>query len=311
VKSTYIDSVELLYDGRAHFNWRVFGTVSGRWSCRLQSCPRWSAKIEDRAREIYAAEPGHTLVYFDLSQSEMRGAAYLSGDKNFIATCESGDVHVGNAKVLFPQGVEALERDPKGKHCPVHKEQGADKNGTCNCGKLMRDITKNAGFGILYSAEIATIFTFLRAKGFNVQLNAVSAMFDSVHDVYGRYYEYCEENLAFCKANGWQRTAIMKRKRQIGYFPKPGDVYNFKVQSLIADLMNLRLLELKKRLPKGCFVIAQIHDALIIHCPNRYVERVKRIVKEIWAEKVTIDESGCTFVMPIDLKEGERWSSFG
>jgi DNA polymerase I-like protein with 3'-5' exonuclease and polymerase domains len=176
---------------------------------------------------------------------------------------------------------------------------------------LMRDIAKNAGFGILYSAKIDTIFTFLRGKGFDVTLNAVQAMFDEVHDRYSTYYEYCEENLQFCKDNGWQRTAILGRRRQIGYFPTPGDVYNFKVQSLIADLMNLRLIELKKRLPRGCFVVAQIHDALIIHCLNRYVERVKRIVKEIWAQEVTIPESGCTFVMPAEIKEGERWSSFG
>jgi DNA polymerase I-like protein with 3'-5' exonuclease and polymerase domains/uracil-DNA glycosylase len=128
VKGTYVDSLELDGDDRAHFNWRVFGTVSGRWSCRLQSCPRWSEKIEDRPRELYVAEPGSTLVYFDLSQSEMRGAAYLSGDKNFIATCESGDVHSGNAKILFPQAAEVLTNDPKGE------------------GKRFRDIAKNGGF---------------------------------------------------------------------------------------------------------------------------------------------------------------------
>jgi DNA polymerase I-like protein with 3'-5' exonuclease and polymerase domains len=166
-------------------------------------------------------------------------------------------------------------------------------------------------FGILYSAEIATIYTFLRGKGFDVTLNSVQAMFDEIHDKYSRYYEYCEENLQFCKKEGWQRTAILGRRRQIGFFPKPGDVYNFKVQSLIADLMNLRLIALRKRLPRGCFVVAQIHDALIVHCLDKYVERVKRLVKEIWAEPIFIPESGCTFCMPIDLKEGERWASFG
>ena len=57
-------------------------------------------------------------------------------------------------------------------------------------------------FGILYSAEVSTIYTFLRAKGFDVQLNAVQAMFDLVRETSSRYYDYCEENLQFCKANG-------------------------------------------------------------------------------------------------------------
>ena len=136
-------------------------------------------------------------------------------------------------------------------------------------------------------------------------------MFDLVRETYSRYYDYCEENLQFCKANGWQRTALIGRKRQIGYFPKPGDVYNFKVQSLIADLMNLRLIELRKRLPPRTHVVAQIHDALIVDAPNKYVGRVQREIKEIWAEEILVPESGCRFEMTIDNKTGERWSDFG
>ena len=128
VKATYVDSVEVLDDGCAHFNWRVFGTVSGRWSCRIQSCPRWSEKIEDRPRELYVASPGNTLVYFDLKQSEIKGAAFLSGDSNFIKTALSPDAHASNAMVLFPQAREVLTRDPKGE------------------GKRFRDIAKNAAF---------------------------------------------------------------------------------------------------------------------------------------------------------------------
>src|SRR5262249_2495155 len=136
-RATYVDILDevVLADGHAHWNWRVFGTVSGRWSCRIQSCPRYVkdkktgiVKIEDRPRELYVADPGFVLVYFDLSQSEMRGAAYLSGDKNFIATCEGGDVHSGNAKILFPSAREAIDALKDNKDGP---------------GKEYRDIAKN------------------------------------------------------------------------------------------------------------------------------------------------------------------------
>jgi DNA polymerase I-like protein with 3'-5' exonuclease and polymerase domains/uracil-DNA glycosylase len=303
-RSTYVESIrEVLLDGRAHWNWRVYGTVSGRWSCRAQSAPRYVkdkktgvVKIEDRVRWVYAAKPGRRLVYFDLSQSEMRGAAYLSGDEEFIRTCESGDVHSGNAKILFPTATKLIDDLKTNKDGP---------------GKEYRDIAKNSGFGILYSAEIATIFTYLRSHGFDVQLGEVQAMFDEIHDKYSRYYDYCEENLAFCKKHGYQRTAILERKRQIGFFPKPGDVYNFKVQSLIADLMNLRLLKLHQRLPKTAWVIAQIHDALIVECDDCHVDTVKGLIREIWAREIYIPESGCTFVMPAEIKDGQRWSDFG
>jgi uracil-DNA glycosylase len=158
-RSTYIEAPDIqpLADGRFHPNWKPFGTVTGRLASRAQSMPRlvltekakallkknpkWKAKdvvaaigrdatyeIESRVREIYIPAEGKVFVYFDIQQSEMRAAAYLSGDDNFIKSCESGDVHTANAKILFPESREVLERDPKGE------------------GGSLRSITKNAGF---------------------------------------------------------------------------------------------------------------------------------------------------------------------
>jgi DNA polymerase I-like protein with 3'-5' exonuclease and polymerase domains len=168
------------------------------------------------------------FIYFDLSQSEMRAAAYMSGDENFIRVCESGDVHSGNACILFPDQAEEIRKDPKG------------------LGKRFRDVAKNAGFGILYSAEVDKIFSFLHEKGFAVSMGEVQRAFDNIHDTYADYYRYCETNLLECRANGYMRTALLGRIRWIGWHPKPGDVFNFPIQSFIADLMNLRLIELEK-----------------------------------------------------------------
>lgn len=327
IKSTYLDAIE--YDeARSHFAWKVTGTVSGRWSSRFQSIPRWSKAIEDRVREIYDATPGYVLHYFDLSQSEMRAAAWLSGDENFMRTCE-GDVHVGNAKILFPKAADMLDR-LKGKSCPAHGKNSIPngrcdcgrsclKHGdrpihgaACNCGKPFRDIAKNAGFGILYSAEIETIFKFLQSKGFDVSITQVSAMFNLVRKTYATYYKYCESNLLHCQRHGFLRTALMKRIRWIGWFPKPGDPYNYVVQGFIADLMNLRLLELHPRLPRGARVVAQIHDALIVEAPKGNASSTTRsLISEIWAVPVQIPGTDRKLIMPIDLKEGERWSDFG
>ena len=73
-----------------------------------------SVVLETRTREMYVAPPGYKLVYFDLSQAELRFAAYLSGDHSFIRACESGDVHTATAQLLFPAEAELIGRDPKG-----------------------------------------------------------------------------------------------------------------------------------------------------------------------------------------------------
>lgn len=322
VKGTYLDAIEPGNDNRVHFTWKPTGTVSGRWSCRFQSVPRWNKKrVEDRVRECYVAGPGKELGYFDVSQGEMRAAAFLSGDQEFIKTCK-GDVHSGNAGILFPQAALNgwLEGDPSCLQCKKGKQDAP-----CTCpkkdparGKQFRDIAKNAGFGILYSAKIDTIYQFLIAKGFKVSLSQVKAMFDLIHKKYKRYYEYCEDNLTFCQTHGYQRTSILGRIRRIGYFPEPGDVYNFKVQSLIADIMNIRLIELwEVRLAdlvksgKVC-VVAQVHDALTWECDEGPVaDRVEREVKALWAEDFLVPDSGLRMVLPIDYKRGHRMSDFG
>ena len=218
----------------------------------------------------------------------MRAAAYMSGDPNFIKTCESGDVHSGNAAILFPAQAEIIN-DPKGE------------------GKKYRDITKNAGFGILYSAEVETIFIFLRAKGFPVTLGEVQKMFDFIKYAYRIYYRYCDTNLALCREHGFMRTALLGRIRWIGWYPKVGDVFNFPIQSFIADLMNLRLIELVRRLPKSARIVAQIHDALIVEVKKGRASRdAQNIIQDLWDEPIVIPHNKLSFKMPIDMKTGGR-----
>ncbi len=311
VKSTYVDSVQIHSDGRAHYNWRPYGTNSGRFSCRLQSCPRWSTAIEDRPREMYVASPGCELVYFDLSQAEMRFAAALSGDPNFIETCK-GDVHTGNARILFPDAHEMLDRDPKGKHCPRHGDHPLSGSG-CNCGKPFRDVSKNCGFAVSYLAEAATVFAYLRAHGFPVELDDVEEMLNRLKSSYKRYYEYVAENVDFVEKNGYLRTAIMGRIRWFGFHPKPQEIANYPVQSGIADVMNTHLLELQKTLPREIELVAQIHDAAVFNTPRNLVELVKQSILDCWKTPVHLPVSvvcreARDMLLPAEIKVGHRWS---
>ncbi len=313
-RATFIEGVRPYSDGRIHPGWKAFGTVSGRLSCsrpNIMNLPRWSRSLEDRVRELYVAGPGCELVYFDLSQSEMRMAAYASNDENFIASCESGDVHSSNAKILFPDAREVLDRDPKGKKCPRHGESGSAK-AECACGVPFRSVAKNAGFGVLYQADSETIFKFLLSKGFDVTLRDVEAMFNEIHKVYARYYQFCDENMMFCKQHGHLRAIFSGRVRWLGWFPSITDVANYKIQSGIADLMNDRIVRIAQRLPRGARLVAQVHDALIIEAKRgRVANDTEKLVRELWDEPIVMPHTDRSWKMPIDLKRGARWSDFG
>jgi DNA polymerase I-like protein with 3'-5' exonuclease and polymerase domains len=296
IDSTYLSVATPDPDGRKRYDWKPFGTVSGRLSGRLQSCPRYSPKNpESRVREIYVPRDGATFVYFDVSQAEMRLAAYLSADPVFMAACGS-DVHAGNARNVFP-----VERDKGWLEGDALKDPRR--------GKPYRDISKNLGFAIAYGAEAEKVFLTLRAKGFPITMRQVEIILANLRTSYRVYYAYAEANLARVRRDGFMRTPILGRIRWFGWHPSPPEIANFPVQSALADVVNARMRELDRKLPRAARLVAQIHDACIYDTPLAAVDDVKAIIREVWAEPVHL--AGGPLVLPIDMKTGQRWSELG
>ena len=298
-------SVYVSKDGRVHAGWRI-GPVTGRLSCRgpnLMNIPRYTADKEtkivdlcDRVRECYISKPGYVIVYFDLAQAEARFAANLSCDKKFIKAC-AGDVHAGNAKVIFPD--EAAKGWLDGDAAKDNER-----------GKPFRDVAKNSGFAIYYLAGWETVFDRLRADGFDVSPSDCRAILDAIHSTYTGYYDFVTRNVEFVKKNGYLRTFGLKRIRWFGPVPVPSEVANFPIQGGIADHMNERLLKLERKLHRSrldATIIAQVHDAGLIETRKDQVDDVKALVREVYEPPVMIE--GCApFKIPIDLKCSDRWS---
>lgn len=307
VRSTYVGGEEgaplkfdgvIGSDGRARYNWKVHGTVSGRLSCRLQSAPRYSKELTGRVREIYGAAPGNILTYWDVSQAEMRLAAYLSADPIFMQAC-GADVHAGNAKVVFPEIAVKGWLDGDGKKDPAR-------------GKQYRDIAKNFGFAICYGAEADRLFSTLLSQGFKVTFRAIELILAKLRAAYKVYYRWAEKNVERVRECGYMRSPIIGRIRWFGWFPKATEIYNFPVQSALADIMNERTIEIHQRLggigaPNGFTM--QVHDAGVIEGPEKDGPRVKSLIEEVWSRPIK-GLPGGDLVLPIDLKQGTRWSEF-
>jgi DNA polymerase I-like protein with 3'-5' exonuclease and polymerase domains len=150
----------------------------------------------------------------------------------------------------------------------------------------------------------------------------VVSMHDMVRQEFAGYFRYVEQNKRWADKHGYLRDALSGRISWLGWHAGYPDVANRPIQGGIASLMNVRLPRIHRALPRGAKVVAQIHDAAIMEVPDRHVDRVKSLVKEMWEEPVIIPSSGWgsslraedgarSFRMPIDLKDGERWSDFG
>lgn len=101
-KSAYVDPmIESLYrDCRIHCNFRSIGTITHRNSASdppLQQQP----KKDTRVRAAFGGIPGWVWVTCDLEQGEPRFMAALSGDPNYVAAVNSGDVNNATATAAF------------------------------------------------------------------------------------------------------------------------------------------------------------------------------------------------------------------
>ena len=321
---TYLTPVQIHKDGRAHYTFKPFGTITGRPAGRILSAPRWSSFLPERVREIYTVPKDCLILYFDLAQAEGRAAANISGDKNFIEACAK-DLHTRNALILFPDEAEALKRDPKGKDCPRHSE-GGRAGAACNCGKPYRDVTKHAGFAIIYQAVAQTVLAYLRSQGFPVELDQVEDMIEAMRAAYPDHAAWVEWLTAWVRQNGYIETAIMHRKITVGFHAKVQDLSNLPIQSLIADIMDIRLLDvINPQLPPGCKQILHHYDSASYEVPRRLIEweevkgkkyprgKVVDIIENAWREPVRLKPSiVCSgereFLLPAEVKTGRRWS---
>lgn len=301
------EPIPILADGRAHYNWKGFGTVSGRMASRFQSVPRPGLLPEQQVRALYCAtgrlptarlvaqvhdaaifEVGDELVYFDLSQAEARLAAYLSGDPELIAAVET-DIHTANAKLLFgtkPGAEDGRFDKPKLKGL-LWEEGGFRKE---------RDVTKNAGFCVWYVGAADKVFSTLTSKGFPVTMRHCEIFYNRCHDKYWRYYEYVNRNLEMVRKQGYMRTAQLGRFRWLGYFSPITDVANYPIQAGIADVMNERLMQIEAQAK----MMTSADDVI-------------GLVKETWSKPVRLLKGPIVsedreFVLPAEIKRGKRWS---
>ena len=307
-------------DERLHSSWRSFGAATGRPSSRepnLLNLPRFAlvecvtcgrtnkkdvrvCKVcggktrpawESQIRSIYVSRPGHVYVYYDLKTAEMYCSAHLSNDPEFIKACLTGDIHTENACLLFPEKADLIRADPKG------------------AGASFRDMAKTAGFAVNYGAAAVTVWKNMRANGFPVELQQVELMLDRMRSRYRVYYQWVQANIEEVQRCGYMRTALLKRIRWFGRFPKIEELMSNPIQSLVADIMGERLVETNEKKPAKwkAPLVFYGYDSAAYETPRQHAEQLLQLLNEVWARPVTLD-NGVTWRQPIDPKIVERLS---
>ena len=317
--STYLVPEKFL-GGRILYAINPHGTDTGRQASKehhfwcglqIQNIPRG-----DSVKQLFIADDGWHLGEADGEQAEARYVAYLSGDKNLIATVESGlDYHSVNAERFFGVPYNQII-SPEGKVLL----------------KDLRDLSKRINHGTNYNMGAGTL---LETMGIDKVLEAkrllnlparLSALDVCKHllDLYDQayplvktlWYSHIKAEIRLTKqlkgATGWTRYCFGNPDTN-----KP-DLNSYVAhvpQSLSAMVLNkgfMRVFEqIQLQHPEHFRLHAQIHDSILFSYRIGY-EHLAEQVRELM--QISVDIKGADGVVrkmtvPVALKLGkQRWS---
>jgi DNA polymerase-1 len=266
LKSTYVDGLSKVIapDGRIHTAFQNTVTATGRLSSvepNLQNIPV-RTELGSELRKMFVAGPGRVLVDADYSQIELRLLACMAGDQAMIDGFNSGaDIHAITASQVF--GVPLEQVTP-----------------------MMRRSAKAVNFGIVYG-----ISPFSLSQDIKVTVAEAKEYMDKYFAHYAGVKAYMEDVVTQAKACGYV-TTLMGRRRWVPELASSnfntrafGErvALNAPIQGTAADIIKLAMIRVRDRLLaeglEGQLVL-QVHDELIVECPQSEVEAVRRLVQE-------------------------------
>ena len=272
LKSTYTDALQkqaTKHQSRVHTSYGIANTLTGRLSSNdpnLQNIPIRTANGR-KIRKAFISEANKILMSFDYSQIELRLAAEISGDKNFIEAFKNNeDIHSSTASQIF--GVDSTKLDPE-----------------------MRRKAKAINFGILYG-----ISPYGLAKQLSVTNSEAKIYIENYFKKYPNIKEYMDTQIEFAKTNLYVETMFGRRCNLKNINDKNFAVRGFAerqainapIQGTAADIIKLAMIEFDKIIHNEQLkakMLLQVHDELIFEIDeadkDSSVEKIKFVMENV------------------------------
>jgi len=289
LKSTYTDALQKLVHpetGRVHTSYNQAITTTGRLSStepNLQNIPI-RTEAGRMIRKAFIAEEGSILLAADYSQIELRLMAHFSQDEALIrAFSEGQDIHAATAAA-------------------VNDVDLSDVTGE------MRRHAKIINFGILYGMS-----AFGLSKQLGLGRSESQAFIDAYFERYPTVRNFMDQTLENAKEQGYVETLLGHRVYVPDINAKNGmhrayaerTAINAPLQGSASDIIKVAMINLHKRLgyvyPDAKMTL-QVHDELVIECPEKQNNEISRIVKEVMESAVTLHVP-----LAVDIGKGKNW----
>lgn len=278
---------ELMDDNdRLHPRYKPTQVVTGRLASaepNIQQVPR-----DPRFRNVFGGVEGHRWLKADLSQIELRIAAWLSREETMLEAYRNGeDLHRLTAKLVL----------------------GDDSDEA-------RQVGKTLNFGLLYGAypgklqEVA-----LNSYGVTLTKQEAEKFRALFFDTYPRLSQMHEDVKMQVHATGRVESPLGR----VRTFPEiqsddewmvkqaEREAVNHPIQSFASDLLVSALVRLPDDVAQ--YAIAEVHDELDFLVPVAEVERVIPIIKATMEDVEWLKKWGITLDVPVlaEIEEGDYW----
>lgn len=288
LKSTYVDGLGKVIeeDGRIRTSFQNTVTATGRLSStepNLQNIPV-RTELGAKLRYMFTAALGHMLVDADYSQIELRLLAHVADDKAMQEAFLSGeDIHTATAAQVF--GVAPGE--------VTHE---------------MRRRAKAVNFGIVYG-----ISAFSLSDDIGVSVGEAKEYMERYFETFSGIARYQKEVVEKGYENGYVST-LLGRRRWLPELKSSNHnlrsfgervALNMPIQGTAADVIKLAMIKVNDRLRAEGLkarLILQVHDELIVECPEEETEQVRALLTYEM-------ESAVSYAVPLraDAGVGKNW----
>lgn len=290
LNSTYVDGLSRVIgeDGRIHTCFQNTVTATGRLSStepNLQNIPV-RTPLGAEMRNMFVAAPGKVLVDADYSQIELRLLAHISGDEAMIRAFQDGaDIHTSTAAQVFDVPPEEVTPE-------------------------LRRRAKAVNFGIVYG-----ISEFSLAQDIGVTRREAGEYMKKYFNTFPRVRKYMFDVVKKARQDGFVQT-LMGRRRWLPELQSSnynlrsfGErvALNMPIQGTAADIIKKAMIQVRDQLREekmDARLVLQVHDELIVECPEEEAEKVRRMVKEEMEKAETL-----SVALKADASIGKSWAA--
>jgi len=285
-------------DNKYYFDYKLHGTVTGRYSSPLHPIPR-----DGKIRNLITAPKGWTFCALDLSTAEMRIAAHLSRDPEMMR-CFTDDIDVHWRTMIenlsISQESEWTDRvfDTADELRPYDRKRGSYSHcldimleaGPKACIKVEpkwydgRTRAKAINFGYIFGMYPPK-FIEQAKKDYNWEPTMAEAKNSrrAYFRLYSRLEDWHKKTKRLARANGHVRCLTGRLRRLPGIHAKDKHIrmenerqsVNAGVQSMIGDYKLMLLIQIHQTFPRNkCRLVGEHHDAVLTIIKNEYVDEI-------------------------------------